>query len=478
MPPRLPSDTSRPMPPDPSDDVSSRRPASRSRTQAALFAAGDILPDTARIGHGAHLELGGCDLVELAGEHGTPLYVIDLATILARIRAFQAALADSYPGRARVAYAAKAYGAPWLFRVLADAGVDLDVVSGGELHAAALAGFPCGRIHVHGNDKRRDELELALGEGVGRVVIDNLDEVGRLARLADANGMRQPVWLRVAPGVAPITHPHLITGGADTKFGLPIAGGAAEAGVRAVLDAPALELRGLHAHIGSLIDDVEPYRRTVERLFAFAAAMRDAVGFQLHELSPGGGFGVRYTLDDPPVSPVALAGRVAAGVAELAPRHGFELPELTIEPGRSIIAQAAVALYTVGSVKAVPGGRRYVAIDGGMADNIRPTAYGARYSALLANRVTDADEGEYAIAGRYCETGDVLIQAARLPRPAVDDLVAVPVSGAYQLAMASNYNLSPRPAVVVVAGGRARIVHRRETYDDLLACEVADADLA
>ena len=461
-----------------SEDAGARRPASPSHAQAALFAAGDILPDTARIGPGDHLELGGCDLVVLAEAHGTPLYVIDLATILARVQAFREALADAYPGRARVAYAAKAYGAPWLLRVLADGGVDLDVVSGGELHAAALAGFPRGRIHLHGNNKRRDELELALAERVGRVVVDNLDEIGLLARLAAARGMRQPVWLRVAPGVTPHTHPHLVTGGADTKFGLPIEGGAAEAAVRAALAEPALELRGLHAHIGSLIDDVAPYRTTVERLFAFAAAMRDATGFELHELSPGGGFGVRYAIDDPPVSAAALAGHVAMHVAEQAERHRFDLPELTIEPGRAIVAQAVVALYTVGSIKSVPGARTYVAIDGGMADNIRPTAYGARYSALLANRVSDADDGEYAVAGRYCETGDVLIQAAPLPRPVPGDLLAVPVSGAYQLAMASNYNLSPRPAVVVVAGGRAHLVRRRETYDDLLACEIVDLDPA
>jgi diaminopimelate decarboxylase len=440
----------------------------------SLPIAGDILPDTARVTADGHLWIGGLDVVGLAREFGTPLYVYDVATIRDRIRGFRSTLAEAYDGPATVAYAAKAYGAPWLLRLVADEGAGLDVVSGGELFAAAAAGFPRERIVVHGNNKRRDEVELALAERVGRIVLDNLDEIALVGRLAAEAGIRQPVLLRVSPDVDAHTHAHLTTGRIDTKFGLGIHTGAAEAGVRAALAQPSLELVGLHAHIGSLIESTEPYLRTIDRLLDFAARMRDAHGFRLLEFSPGGGYAVRYTPDSPPVSPRSMVADVARHLATRAREHGFVLPALTVEPGRSIVASAAIAVYEVGSVKAIPGGRTYVAVDGGMADNIRPTAYGSRYSALLANRVSDLPAGEFAIVGRYCETGDILIESIALPVPAIGDLVAIPVAGAYQLAMAGNYNLAQRPAVVAVADGTAHLVRRREAYDDLLAADVLE----
>jgi diaminopimelate decarboxylase len=444
------------------------------RTTLALVEAGDILPDTTRVTGDGHLEIGGCDAVALAGEYGTPLYVIDIATIRSRIRGYKAALAASYPGASNVTYAGKAYAAPWLLRVLAAEGIGLDVVSGGELYVATVADFPRERVYLHGNNKSAEELTEALAQGVGRIVVDNLDEIALLGRLADQRGVRQPVLLRVSPGVDAHTHAHLTTGRVDTKFGLGIDTGAAEEGIWAALAQPALDLRGVHAHIGSLIDDVQPYRDTLDRLLAFAARMRDAHGFELREISPGGGFGVRHTLDDEPVVPEAMVADLARHLTEAATRHGLGLPALTIEPGRSVIAAAVVALYEVGSIKAIPGGRTYVAVDGGMADNIRPTAYGSRYSALLANRANDPVEGEYAVAGKYCETGDILIQAVGLPRPAIGDLVAIPTAGAYQLSLASNYNLAPRPAALVVGDGRATLVRRRETHADLLATDVTE----
>jgi len=432
---------------------------------AALF------PDTARLTSRNTVSIGGCDLPALAAEHGTPLYVYDEATILARARSFREAVGD-YPGRATVCYAAKAYGAPWLLRLLAADGLGLDVVSGGELHAAMRADYSRDRIFFHGNNKSEDELLLASVENVGRMVVDNLDEITLLARVAAKRDARTPVLLRLGPAVDAQTHAHLLTGAEDTKFGLDIASGAAEEGVRAVLARPKLELRGFHAHIGSQIREIGPYRESVERLFAFAADMRAKTGFVAREISPGGGYGVRYTLDDPEARPADMIREVAKIVADAARRHGFAdpLPDLTIEPGRSIVAPAGVALYRVGSVKR--GLRTYVAVDGGMADNIRPTAYGATYTAVLASRVDDGAPSDVAIAGKYCETGDILIQKVALPLPRVGEVIAVPVSGAYQLSMASNYNMAPRPAVVVVRDGRARLVHRRETFDDLLAAEV------
>ena len=432
---------------------------------AALF------PDTTRLTERNTLAIGGCDLVDLAAEYGTPLYVYDEATIRARARAFREALAG-YGGRATICYAAKAYGAPWLLRLVAAEGLGLDVVSGGELNAAVRAGFPRERIFFHGNNKSEDELLFATAEDIGRVVVDNLDEITLLTRVAARQAARIPVLLRLGPGVDAHTHAHLLTGAEDTKFGLDIASGAAEAGVRAVLERLKLELRGFHAHIGSQIRDIGPYRESVERLFAFAAEMRERAGFVAQEISPGGGYGVRYTLEDPETRPADMIRVVAGIVADAAKRHGFHepLPDLTIEPGRSIVALAGVALYRVGSVKR--GARTYVAVDGGMADNIRPTAYGAKYTAVLASRVSDPDVVDVAIAGKYCETGDILIQHVALPLPRVGEVIAIPTSGAYQLSMASNYNMAPRPAVVVVTDGRARLVRRRETYDDLLAAEI------
>jgi diaminopimelate decarboxylase len=433
---------------------------------AALF------PDTTRLTQNDTLAIGGCDLVALAAEYGTPLYVYDEATILARARTFITAVADVYPGPATVCYAAKAYSAPWLLRLIASEGLGLDVVSGGELHAAVRADFPRDRIFFHGNNKSEDELLAASAEGVGRIVVDNLDEIILLARVAAKREARTPVLLRVGPGVDAHTHAHLLTGAEDTKFGLDIASGAAEAGVRAMLERPQLELLGFHAHIGSQIRDIGPYREAVERLFIFAAEMRGKTGFVAREMSPGGGYGVRYTMDDPNTRPADMAREVARMMAEAARRHGFAdpLPDLTIEPGRSIIAPSGVALYRVGAVKR--GARTFVAVDGGMADNIRPTAYGAKYTAVLASRVSGDDVTEVAVAGKYCETGDILIQRIALPLPRVGEVIAVPASGAYQLSMASNYNMAPRPAVVVVADGHARLVRRRESYDDVLAAEM------
>jgi diaminopimelate decarboxylase len=432
--------------------------------------AADLFPDTTRVTLDNHLSIGGCDLVALAAEHGTPLYLYDAATVLARAGAFREALRGSYPGKAMVCYAAKAYVARWLLALLAPESLGLDVVSGGELAVAAAAGFPRERVYFHGNNKSEAELAYALEQKVGHVVVDNLDEIALLGRLASERGVAQSVLLRLGPGVDVHTHAHLTTGAPDTKFGLDIASGAAEAGVRATLAQDALKLRGYHAHIGSQVHDVEPYRAAVDRLFAFAAEMRDRHRVTLRELSPGGGYPVRYSEREPDVKPVDMIRAVAEAVVASARKYSVDLPQLTIEPGRSIIAPAGVAVYRVGSVK--KGARTYVAVDGGMADNIRPTAYGTEYTAALASRVDDGGRTHVAIAGKYCETGDILIQKVEMPLPHVGDLVAIPVSGAYHLSMASNYNMAPRPAVVVVADGAARLVRRRETYEDLLAADL------
>jgi diaminopimelate decarboxylase len=433
-----------------------------------------LLPDTAGVTSAGHLEIGGQNVVDLAVEYGTPLYVYDEATIRHRAREYRDGLRAAYAGESLVCYAGKAYSAPWLLRLIDEEQLGLDVVSGGELFAARAADFPSARTYFHGNNKGLDELAMALDAGVARIVVDNLEEIERLARLCVERGIEQTVLLRVAPGVEAHTHAHIQTGALDTKFGLSLQTGAAEEAARLIIAAKGLRLVGLHAHIGSQIFELEPYRQTISRVFALAAQLRSDVGFELQEFSPGGGFGVRYTADDSqPIEPAEITRVIALAVCEAARQYGFgALPMLTIEPGRSIVGQAGVAVYRVGSVKEIIGVRTYVAVDGGMADNIRPTAYGARYTPLLANRLHDEVDSEVAIAGKYCESGDILMKDAQLPMPRVGDLVAVPGSGAYHLAMASNYNLSLRPAVVVVADGKARLVRRRETYEDLLRAEL------
>jgi diaminopimelate decarboxylase len=427
-----------------------------------------LFPDTATVTEGGHLALDGVDLCAVAEEYGTPLYVYDAATLRNRARGFRAGLESAYPGAAVVCYAGKAYCAPWLLRIVNAEGLGLDVVSGGELFVAQQVGFPSERIVFHGNNKSINELRQALSTRVGRIVVDNFEEIERLDALAREAKMVQPVLLRVAPGVEAHTHVHIQTGVLDTKFGLSLQTGAAAEGVERIRECASLELRGLHAHIGSQVFETEPYAETVRKVFEFAASS----GIELSEFSPGGGFGVRYTPDDAALALSEACKAIAEAVCAASSEFKMPLPKLSIEPGRSIVGPAGVALYRVGSIKHIEGVRTYVAVDGGMADNIRPTAYGAHYSPVLANRVTDADEVSVAIAGRYCESGDVLVRDARVPLPKLGDLVAVPASGAYQLSMASNYNMVPRPAVVVISDGAAKLVRRRETFEDLVRADL------
>ncbi|MDI3338925.1 MAG: diaminopimelate decarboxylase [Sphaerobacter sp.] len=415
------------------------------------------------------LVIGGVPVTALVEEYGTPLYIYDEATLRERADAYRRAFARHYP-RARVVYAGKAYMATWLLPLLESAGLWLDVVSGGELYLAHRGGFPAERIVFHGNNKTPDELALALQLGIGEVVVDNHHELDLLERMVPADGPGLDVLLRVNPGIDAHTHAYRKTGIVDSKFGLLIESGDAARAVERIVGIPGLRLRGYHAHIGSQIVELEPFAATVDALFRFAAAMRDRFGVVPDQISPGGGFGIPYESGDPEAAIDAYAEAVARSALAAAERWGFAPPVLTVEPGRSIVGPAGVAVYRVGTIKDIPGVRRYVCVDGGMADNIRPALYGARYTAALANR-TGEGEALVTIAGKYCESGDVLIKDIALPTLEPGDLIALPAAGAYCLAMASNYNLALRPAVVAVAGGEARLVQRRERYEDLLARE-------
>jgi len=429
-----------------------------------------VLPLGARVNPRGHLEIGGCDLVELAREYGTPLYVYDELTLRTRCRAYVEGLRRSYPD-SLVLYASKAYSGLAILQLVREEGLGVDVVSGGELYTARAAGVPMERVYFHGNNKTPDELELALDYGVGRVVVDSFHELELLDRLAAGRGRRQPVLLRVGPGVEAHTHEYRKTGILDTKFGFPIATGQAAEAVARALRAQGLELVGLHTHIGSQIFELEPYAQALEVVAEFAAALRAQHGWTPRELSPGGGWGIAYTGADhpPPIERVCAA--VGETIRQACGRHRLGIPRLVIEPGRSIVGPAGVALYTVGATKDIPGVRRYVSLDGGMADNIRPALYGAQYTAIVANRANQPVAEVVTLAGKYCESGDLLIKDVALPRLEAGDVVALPASGAYNLAMSSNYNQALKPAVVLVSEGRARVIRRRQRYEDLLLGE-------
>jgi diaminopimelate decarboxylase len=429
-----------------------------------------IFPPSVRLNAADHLEIAGCDAVTLAERFGTPLYVYDEGCIRAMCREFRAEFSSRYPDL-EVVYAGKSYMGAAIAALVAGEGLGLDVVSGGEIAIAQAAGFPLERAYFHGNNKGRDELEQALAAGVGMVVIDNFHEIDLLGEVADQAGIRQPCLLRLSPDVDPHTHEKTTTGTLDSKFGFAIATGQAEEAVERVLAVPVIDLRGFHFHLGSPIYEVEPYEQATATVAEFALAMHQRHGLVTRHFSPGGGYAIQYT-DDEPAPPIeAYAEAITRALKESWDAARLPLPRLSVEPGRSIVGRAGVALYTVGSTKEITGLRRYVSVDGGMGDNIRPALYGSRYEAILANRTGGPIE-TVTVAGKYCESGDILIKDLEIQRPEAGDILAVPAAGAYCLAMASNYNHTTRPAVVFVEGGEARLVRRREAYADLLTTEV------
>jgi len=424
-----------------------------------------LFPDSTDIQDG-HLVIGGIDTLELVEQWGTPLYLYDLATIRQHCRTYKRAAGQYYPGKARVAYASKAYLCTALAQIIRQEGLDLDVVSGGELYVAQQAGFPPRRIHYQGNGKTPSELAQALDIGIGTIVIDSQQEIDAISQLADARGISVRAWIRVSPGIDVHTHHYRKTGILDSKFGFPISTGMAMQAIKETMHHPRIKLVGLHAHIGSQISEIEPFARTVEALVALGAEAR-RYGFQMDELSPGGGLAIPYQTDSKTPSIEHYVREICAALVRNCEKARIPLPTLVLEPGRSIVGTAGVALYQVLARKEIPGVRAYVSVDGGIADNPRPALYQAAYTALLANKADHSPTEVVTIAGRFCESGDVLVREVNLGRAEPGDIIAVPASGAYQLSMSSNYNLVPRPAVVLVKNGKARLIVRRETYQDL-----------
>ena len=427
-----------------------------------------LFPLTSQVSGDSHLVIGGCDTVELAATYGTPLYLFDEVTLRARCRDYRREFSQRYP-QVAVIYACKAFINPALALVLQQEGLGLDVVSGGEIAIARSVGFPPDEVYFHGNNKSEEELELALDWGIGRVVMDNFREIDLLARLTERRGSVQDVLLRLSPGVDPHSHHYTATGVLDSKFGFPTSTGQAEEAVVRAMACHNLNLVGLHCHLGSPVFEIGPYLEAIGIMLRFAAEMRRKHGLELQELNVGGGFAIPYLRESTALAVADYAEAITSAVLDQVDRLGLAAPRLVIEPGRGIVGQAGVALYTIGGAKEVPGIRKYVFVDGGMGDNIRPALYGSRYDAVIANKASRPGAEQVTIGGKFCESGDILIKDIRLPAVEAGDILAVPACGAYCLSMASNYNACLRPAIVMVRDGEARLVRRRETYDDLFS---------
>lgn len=420
-----------------------------------------VWPASAVVAPGGDIAVAGVALAELAEHYGTPTYVIDEDEVRARAQAWRRALPD-----ADIVYAAKAFLCRAVVDWVEQEGLGLDVCSAGELELAATRGFPPERIVLHGNAKSPQDLRTALRLGVGRIVIDSDCEIARLAAQVPGPGAQQ-VMVRVLPGIQAGAHHKIRTGAEGQKFGLSIADGDAEEAIARILGQHRLELVGLHCHLGSQITEAEPYAEGVRRVVAFMALIRDRYGVTLPELDMGGGFAVAYLPGDPAPTASEYGRLITKTLADACAEHGLPVPRLTVEPGRSVVAPAGIALYRVLSVKRTTG-RVFVAVDGGMSDNPRPALYGARYTVRRVGRASDAPMRSATVVGRHCEAGDVLADSVELPddiRPG--DVLAVPASGAYQVSMASGYNMTGRPPVVAVSGGRSRLLVRRENFEDL-----------
>lgn len=424
------------------------------------------------------LFLSGISATDLAHEFGTPTFFLDEEDFRSRATAWGYSLKDAFGDNAgTVYYAAKAFICVEVARWIDQSGIGLDVCTGGELAVALAAGFPPARMELHGNNKSVAEINQAVAVGIGKIVIDSLYEIERVAAAAKASGVRQKVMLRLTPGIEAHTHESISTAHEDVKFGFSIASGAAWQAVIAVRHHPDLELIGFHSHIGSQILDAEPFGLAADRLIALLARYRDEFGAQLPELDLGGGYGIAYLESDDPLSPNEAMFALAAAVADSCQRKNIAIPKISIEPGRAIVGPSMFTLYEIGTVKEVVleegGTRNYISVDGGMSDNIRTSLYAAEYVGVIANREASAALRQSRVVGKHCESGDIVIRDIQLPVDVIPgDFLAVPATGAYGRSMASNYNHVPRPPVVAVSNGAARVILRRETLSDLLSLDV------
>lgn len=426
---------------------------------------------TAKVNRLGHLEIGGVDTVQLAEKYGTPLYLYDVALIRKRARSFKRTF-ENAGITAQVAYASKAFSTVAMVQLADEENLSLDVVSGGELYTALAADFPAEKIHFHGNNKSREELEMAISHNVGCIVIDNFHELDLLGEICKEKNRTIKVLLRVTPGIEAHTHDYILTGQEDSKFGFDLQNGQAEKALLLALKAENMEVLGLHCHIGSQIFETTGFILAAQKIFEKLHQWKKEHSYESQVLNLGGGFGIRYTQEDDPIPAAQYVEEIIEEVKNQAAIYSLKMPEIWIEPGRSLVGDAGTTLYKVGSRKDVPNVRQYVAVDGGMSDNIRPALYQAKYEAVLANRVMDKPEETVSIAGKCCESGDMLIWDLPLPKAGDRDLLAVFCTGAYGYSMANNYNRLPRPAVVFIEEGKDTLVVRRETFEDMVKLDL------
>ncbi|NIK67652.1 diaminopimelate decarboxylase [Paenibacillus sp. BK720] len=434
------------------------------------------LHGTSKINARGHLEIGGVDVTDLAKEYGTPLYIVDETLIRQRANEYVSAFKESGL-KFQVAYASKAFSVMAMCAIADQEGLSLDVVSDGELYTALQAGFPAARIHFHGNNKTPDEINMALDANIGCFVVDNFVELYLLNALAANKGKKVKILFRITPGVEAHTHEYISTGQEDSKFGFDLGNGAAKQAIREALELSNLEILGVHSHIGSQIFEVDGFRMAVDKVVAFAVQIRDELGLTFKVINLGGGFGIRYVEGDTPLPVAQYVAAITDAVISNFSAASFPLPEIWVEPGRSIVGDAGTTLYTVGTMKDIPGVRKYIAVDGGMMDNPRPALYQSRYEAILANRANEAATETVTIAGKACESGDKLIIDLELPKAETGDLLAVSCTGAYNYSMASNYNRFRRPAVVFVKDGQSDLVVQRESLENIVGNDVIPARL-
>lgn len=429
------------------------------------------IADTVAINQAGHLEIGGVDSLKLVKEFGTPVIAYDVKRIKTTIKHFKQAF-ETAGLPYRVTYASKAFSALAMYRLVADAGLGCDVVSGGELYAALKGGMPPERIEFHGNNKLPAELAMAVDAQIGCIVVDNFQEIQFLDQILQEKKTKISVVLRVAPGIEAETHRYISTGQQNSKFGFDVLSGQADRALQELLNNPRMKVRGVHCHIGSQIFAVNGFLMAVDKMVELLQKWQQQFDFTAEILNLGGGFGTKYTEADQPLPPEEFTTKIITEVKQRIKNAQLPLPEIWIEPGRAIAGEAATTLYTVGSRKDVEGVCHFVAVDGGMGDNIRPALYQAKYEAFLASRPQALDEQIVTVVGKYCESGDILVKGAALPITHPGDILAIPSTGAYGYTMASNYNRNPRPAVVFCEDGKAQLIIRRETYADMLNCDL------
>lgn len=431
-----------------------------------------FVSDNLTVNEKGHLAVSGVDTVELAKEYGTPLYVMDEAMIRSACQRFKKSIDEFYGGAGLVCYASKAFSCKEIYRIVDSEGIGADVVSGGELYTAASVGFPMDKICFHGNNKTDEELELAIEKKVGRIIVDNVYELDRLDRLAEKKGVTANIMFRIKPGIDAHTHNFVKTGQIDSKFGFALETGEAFEAVKKAVELKNVHLVGLHCHIGSQIFDIDPFVHAAEVMLGFIAKIKDELSFEVKELNLGGGFGIKYTNEDKPCAFEKYMECVSVKVKEICAEKGIKLPFILIEPGRSIVAPAGLTLYTVGGIKEIPNIRTYVSIDGGMGDNPRYALYKSEYDIEVANKAGEEKTETITLAGKCCESGDLIGENMPVQHVEVGDTIAVLATGAYNYSMSSNYNRLCKPAVVMVKDGKSRVIVKRETLEDLIRNDI------